>query len=63
MGARKAAMKRKALNLILPWYEITFRDLMRSYRFWQRVIKLHPYYAEALCMKSKVRKGHGKKNW
>lgn len=62
MGARKAAMKRKALKLILPEYEITFRDLMRSYRFWQRVIKLHPYYAELSCKKTKARRGYGKEN-
>ena len=62
MGARKAAMKRKALKLILPGYEITFRDLMRSYRFWQRVIKLHPYYDEFACKKAKARRGYGKKN-
>lgn len=60
MGARKAAMKRKALKLILPGYDITFRDLMRSYRFWQRVIKVNRAFKTIDAVREM--EGYGKEN-
>lgn len=39
MGARKSRMTRKANALIDFGYRPTFRQLMQSWRFWQRVIK------------------------
>ena len=60
MGARKAAMKRKAFDLILPGYDITFRDLMRSYRFWQRVIKVNRAFKIIDAVRE--REGYGKES-
>lgn len=37
MGARKNAMIRKAKGLIDFGYNATYRDMMKSYRFWKNL--------------------------
>lgn len=37
MGARKNAMRRKAKGLIDFGYNATYRDMMKSYRFWKKL--------------------------
>ena len=37
MGARKNAMIRKAKVLIDFGYNATYRDMMKSYRFWKKL--------------------------